>query len=496
MDTLFKLIKSLQKSEKRFVRLYAGRHVKGSNHSLLLLGAIERQKIYDEKALKKKFHGSTLGKHFAFNKQYLYKLILKALHQYHSHSSMEEVIKEQTHYIKILFDRRLLDACEKLIDKTLSLAKKYEAYPELIRLWEWKMEMTAVRLFRGHDEKDLLVIESGMKNVLKDLSGYMSIYLEQRKLYFHAETRGILMVRDHKEEYLKMSDELKKRHVTGFRANLFKEYFLELVNRNLTGDIKVTETNIRNILGLVDHYPHIIKDNPREYQTTLYNYGIHKLYARDYEKAQELADKLRHFTETTRLGPGPLQASLDFHAILQLGIYQGMLRYEEAEKYFSEFRKKQKKFEGLATNHSRLKVIYYVMSRLCFGTAHYKEAIRYLSHITSAKSSNERTDIDDYARIIQMLCFFVTGKTLALETLSRTVRRSTAKNNNLFRIEKLMFDFVNENNKHIHNKPLMKDQYDKLLEELKGIERKGTKEEKLALEYIDLIKWTEMQLSR
>ncbi len=496
MDTLFKLIKTLQKSEKRFFRLYAGRHVKGNNHNILLFDAIEKQKVYDEKALKKKFHGSTISKHFAFNKQYLYKQVLKALHQFHSPSSAEEIIKEQTHHIKILFDRRLLDACEKLIDKTLALAKKYETYPEQIRLLEWKMEMTAVRLFRGISEKDILEIEAEMKSTLTRLADYMYIYLEQRKLYFHAETRGILMVRDHKEKYLKLGEKIKSKKVEGFRANLFREYFFELVNLNLSGNPQGTETNIRNILALVEKYPHIIKDNPREYQTTVYNYGIHKLYARDYESAQQLADQLKKFTDFARLPPGPMQASLDFHAILQIGIYQGLYRYEEAEKYFEEFQKKQKKLEGLATNYSRQKVIYYVMSRLSFVTGHYKSSISHLSNLTSAKVSNERTDIDDYARIMQLLAFFVTEKTLSLETLSRTVRKSIAKNNNLFRIEKLVLDFVSRNNKHIHNKSLMYEQYSALLQELNKINTAGTKEEKLALEYIDLIKWAEMQIKK
>lgn len=496
MNTLFKLIKTLQKSEKRFFRLYAGRHVKGSNHSILLFDAIEKQKEYDEKALKKKFQGTTLSKHFAFNKQYLYKLVLKALHQYSAHTSVVEMIKEQTHYIKILYDRRLLDACDKLIDKTLALAKKHETYPELLRLWEWKMEIITVRLFRGYEEKDILAIESGIKKTLAEFSDYMYVYLEQRKLYFKSETRGTQAVRDEKEKYLKIATEIKSNREAGFRTNLFKLYFLELVNRNLAGDMKATEANIKAIISLVDKFPHIIRDNTREYQTTIVNSGIYKLYVKEYEKAQEAADQLRHFSDNTRLGPGAMQASLDFHAILQLSIYKGMLRFEEAEIYFSEFKRKQKKFEGIDPNYSRLKIIHYLMGSLSFDTGHYKSTISYLSNLTSVKSSNERADVDNYARIMQMLSFFVTGKTLSLETLARNVKKSFSKKNNLLRIEKLMLDFVSRNNKHIHNKSFMKEQYGVLLKQLKEIEKNGTKEEKAVFEYIDLIKWTGIQLNQ
>ena len=496
MDHLFKLAKSLQKSEKRFFRLFAARHVKGRNNSLLLFDAIAIQKEYDEKDLRKIFQGTSISKHFAFNKQYLYRLLLKALHHYYSHSSAEEIIKEQMHHIKILFDRRLLDACDKLIDKTIVLAKKYEANHELVRLWELKLEVVSARLFRGYQEKDMLHIETEMKSALANLSGYMQIYAEQRKLYFHAETRGIMLVREQKEKYLKMEKEIKHIQAEGFRSAIYKEHFSELVNRNLSGDRVVTEKNIQKILGLIRQYPHMIKEAPREYLTTAYNYGIHKLYARDNEKAQEMANELRSFTNATRLPPGLQYASLHFHAILQIGIYRNMLQYAEAERYFADFRKKEKKFEGMEQNISRMKVIYYAMSGLCFVTGNYKPAIGYLSKITSARLSNERTDLDDYARIMQLLSFFAIGNTLSLERLAGAVRKTFAKKKNLLRIEKLVLDFVMKNNRRIHEKTFMKEKYEELLKELRNISESGTNEEKIALEYIDLLPWVEAQLRK
>lgn len=494
MDTLFRLIKALQKSEKRFFRLYAGRHVKGNNHSIELFDAIATQKQYDEKALKEKFRNSGIGRHFAFNKQYLYKLVLRALHHYDSHSSGEELIKEQIHYIRILFDRRLLEPCEKLIDKTVLLARKYETWHELVRLYEWKLEVISARLFRGYKEKEMLQLESEIKSALKNLSEYMNVYTAQRKLYFHAETRGILLAREEKEKYLVQAEEINKLEPHGFRTSIYKEHFIELVSRNLLGERGVPETNIKKILSLIQQYPHMMREAPREYLTAVYNYGIHKIYSRDHAGVQQMADKLRDFSSSTRLSPGLMYASLHFHAILQLGVYRNTLRYAEAEKYFEDFLKKEKKFEGMEPNISRQKVIYYVMSNLCFATENYKPCVRYLSKITTVRHSNERTDIDDYSRIMQMLAYFASGNTLSLEALAASVRKSFAKRKNLFRIEKLVFDFVTKNNKHLHDRSLMKEQYAALLSELRNIETNGSNEEKLALEYIDMVRWAELQI--
>ena len=52
-DQLFRLIKSMTKSEKKYFHQFAQRHVKGqSNNYLRLFLAIEQQEVYDEARLK------------------------------------------------------------------------------------------------------------------------------------------------------------------------------------------------------------------------------------------------------------------------------------------------------------------------------------------------------------------------------------------------------------------------------------------------------------
>ena len=79
--SLFNIIKSFSKSEKRYFKLYATRHQAGKeNNCIQLFDAIEKQDVYDEPELKKQFANTRIGKNFRLNKYYLNKILLKSLH--------------------------------------------------------------------------------------------------------------------------------------------------------------------------------------------------------------------------------------------------------------------------------------------------------------------------------------------------------------------------------------------------------------------------------
>ena len=69
---LFKLIKSLTKSEKRFFKLSSSLQ-SGEKNYLKIFDFIERQSSYDEEELKKTYEGETFIKHLPSEKNHLYK---------------------------------------------------------------------------------------------------------------------------------------------------------------------------------------------------------------------------------------------------------------------------------------------------------------------------------------------------------------------------------------------------------------------------------------
>ncbi|MBL0310944.1 MAG: hypothetical protein IPP77_15130 [Bacteroidetes bacterium] len=144
-DALFLLIKAMSKSEKRYFKV---ENVKSESNSskdyLRLFDAIDAQKEYDEKALKKKFKGERYFNQIGAVKHYLYRQIQKSLTNYYHESSPNIRLNESLSEIEILFNKNLINNCANSIKKAKALAYKHEKWPELLRLVSWETKVTVL----------------------------------------------------------------------------------------------------------------------------------------------------------------------------------------------------------------------------------------------------------------------------------------------------------------------------------------------------------------
>ena len=84
-DILFRFIKSLNPTEKRYFKLYASRHTIGKkNEYLKMFEAIDKMVEYDEGSLKKTFRHLKAKNSFSIAKNRLNETILRNLDAYHS----------------------------------------------------------------------------------------------------------------------------------------------------------------------------------------------------------------------------------------------------------------------------------------------------------------------------------------------------------------------------------------------------------------------------
>src|SRR5688500_17153020 len=88
-DDLLQLIKSLDQTEKRYFKIFATMHVKGSddNKYVKLFDAIDKQNEYNEEQIREQFKDEKFLIQLHVAKNYLYNIILKSLRLYHSEKS-------------------------------------------------------------------------------------------------------------------------------------------------------------------------------------------------------------------------------------------------------------------------------------------------------------------------------------------------------------------------------------------------------------------------
>ncbi len=133
-DDVFKLIKSLSKSEKGYFKKYAyknsGREKKSSdNHYIKLFDIIDKQENYDEGKTLKKLGKSPLVKSFSSSKNYLLSLVLGSLLDYNANKDNALQIAQNLAKARILYSRGLQSQSTAHLKKAeqVAIANEYTA---------------------------------------------------------------------------------------------------------------------------------------------------------------------------------------------------------------------------------------------------------------------------------------------------------------------------------------------------------------------------------
>ena len=137
-SSLFILIKSLSKSEKRYFKRFCTIYSKEKqNNYLLLFNAIVEQKEYDEQQIKSQFRNEKFVKQLNVLKVYLYRLIIKSLRQFYTSSDKDMILKDLVTHSLILLKKGLYDESYRMINsakETARFEKNHFALAEILSL--------------------------------------------------------------------------------------------------------------------------------------------------------------------------------------------------------------------------------------------------------------------------------------------------------------------------------------------------------------------------
>ena len=124
-DTLFVLVKSLSKSEKRQFKLYVGRlGVNTDAKFLALFNLLDKMKEYDETVILKS--GIVKKSQLSNLKAHLYKQILVSLRLNPVNQNIRIQIREQLDFATILYQKGLYKQSLKILDKAKQVAISHE----------------------------------------------------------------------------------------------------------------------------------------------------------------------------------------------------------------------------------------------------------------------------------------------------------------------------------------------------------------------------------
>ncbi|MDX1829366.1 MAG: hypothetical protein R3342_07455 [Lutibacter sp.] len=490
-DTLFLLVKSLSKSEKRQFKVYAGRL--GGNakaNFMLLFNLLDKLDEYNEPLILKK---TTIKKQQISNaKAHLYKQILISLRLNPVHQNIRAHIREQFDFAAILYSKGLYKQSLKILEKAKEIAILNSENNLAFEIVEFEKVIESQYITRSLSNRaeelskqaKKLNIKNARSSKLSNLS--LQLYSLLLKQGYVKNNDDVLFVTNYFKKRLP-SYEISE---LSFKEKLFlyKAYlWYHLILQDFVNSYKYSQKWV----DLFDEEPNMKLQNPVFYLKGI-NYLLESLYlAKHKTKFIEVFNKLEYEIDNELIAMNENTKSLVFlyynHNKLNQYFLEG--KFTKGLPFVSFLINEIPKYHAIIDAH-HIMVFYYKIASMYFGAGDYKLCIYYLNKIISNKELKMREDLLCFSRILNLVAHYDAGIDFNIEALIVSTYKFLLKMNNLQQVQRKMISFLKKLSK-IYPQDLKK-AFIELNEELKTLENHPY--EKRAFLYLDIISWLESKI--
>jgi tetratricopeptide (TPR) repeat protein len=409
---LFLLIKSLSKNEKRYLRIYAGRSGRAANY-LQLFDAIDEQNEYDEVELRRKLKGKKFLSQLHVTKIYLTELILKALKNYHSDTSIHTRLLDLLKDVELLFNKELYDLCHYKLEKAEELADNYGQLSLLTEVLFWKRKLALAVSANRNDLHNVINKEKETIEQMKVLNTY----------WHHTTNIGSLINDDH---FLVRLTKTKTNKYT-LQSRVLHYHLLYGVHF-IKGNLKNAEKHISELIEVLETYPERIKEDPYPYVTAIGNkIGLY-LSSKRWDDIPGLISRIRETpfkyglkTESrssVRLWLRMFNVELEMYRDSRQ-LDKGIALIDEIQNFIKKRRK--------AVPADYILLFYYQFANIFFLKKQYATSLRWLNEIINSNFGTTREDIQSYARILNLMVHFELNNIIVLRYALDSCRRFVKK---------------------------------------------------------------------
>lgn len=490
-DTLFQLVHSLEKAEKRNFKLYVKRSSSNEELKIIeLFDAIDKLEEYDETVLLKKL-SSIKKPQLSNTKVHLYKQVLASLRLLKSTDSIDMQLNEQLDYARILYNKGLYQQSLKILEKQKETAREHYKYNFLTQVISWEKKIETLHITRSMQDKgSMLAAEAVEVNKRVDMVARMSNLALQ--LYsFYIKNGHARNEKDEERVKTFFQNNLPEDSAlqTGFyeRLYLYQSYCWFAFIRQ---DFLMYYRYARKWNAIFNEQPLMIK-----VETGYYIKGLHNLLnahfdLRNFKGFEITLNEFKEFAATAMANHHDNHRIQTFIYISSAAINQHFMlgTFKEGLLEVPALEIKLKEYELYLDNH-RILVFNYKIANLYFCNGNFDIAIDYLQKIIN-DNIDLRIDLQCYSRLLHLMAHYELGNFEIIDSLVKSVYRFMAKMENLTVVEEAMFKFLRNSFHQPRNK--IKQELEKFLYSIKKLEKNRFQTRTFA--YLDIISWVESKV--
>ncbi len=447
-DGLFKLIKSLTKSEKRFFKVFSSRHViGGQNNYVELFDAIDKQKVYNEEALLRKFRNKKFANRLAVAKNYLNELILKSMRSYHSQSSIDAQIMELLGSISFLYYKGLYPQAKKVIVRAKKLALEYDKLSIIPEIIKWQKKIMDIESFAGLGDKNVSALYATEQELIQKIDNLNEYWLLEAQLYVQHNRKG--MARDAKDmqalEKLMdsplLNDESQQfsYEAQGMQYRIFATYYF------ITRDFERCYSYITKLVQHFESRPELIRLDPFNYVNSINNLlNMTSVLGKEEENKRYLG-KLQEMVQDNSLRKSK---SLELK-LFEVYYYHQMNSCIRNSEYDHGMTLLTSVEDGLLNLDHQVDKMGKIMMcfnafHISFGAGKFAEAEKWIDKVLDNPDHNVREDVYCFSRILLLIVLYESGNEQRLRREMKSTYGYLYKRDKSYHFETMVLGYIRE----------------------------------------------------
>lgn len=424
-DQLFRLIKSLSKSEKRNFTIYAKRIQSSESLKFIqLFEFLDKQKMVNDKIILAGLKGIEKSQ-LSNLKRHLYKQIMTSLRMIHIQRNSSIQLREYYDYSKILYGKGLYLQSLKIVKKAQDLARKNGYDIMLLTLIEFRKliesrHITRTGAFANNALTDLADAKSDQVAIMVKLSNLRLMIHGEYIKYGHIRDREgadriIQYFKDNLPEFVE--DDLGFMSKSYLYQSYVWLYYILLDFKNCYKSALQWINACKEFPTGIDRDPDLFMRGYHYILTSAYNNG-------DVENFNKYLDEIESFRKLNYN-----KFNMNSKIISFMYVHHGRLNkyflsgdFQEGVNVLPKTVKRINRYRFKLDDH-RILVFYFKIAWMYFGNQQADMTIQYLNKITNQHIANLRNDIQGYSRLLFLMAHYDLENYDILEYVYKRVKK-------------------------------------------------------------------------
>lgn len=490
-ESLFRLVKSLSKSEKRQFKLYVNRLESNTDKKFIaLFDLLDKMSTYDEQ----KIANSKIVKREQLSnvKSHLYRQILVSLRLSISSTNKRLQLREQLDYVYILYNKGLYEQSLQMLQRVKAQAIKLDERATEFQAIEFEKAVQTQYLSKtSFDYVSEIATQSTQIASLNEVTAKLSslALLLYAKNVHYGYVKNDKEFRDITRFFESHIEEIDLENA-GFSES-FWYYKSHLLYSILVQDLLSAYKFANKWVELFYMSPDMIQLHP-VFFIRGHQHLFEILYLLKYMSKFKMA--LERFESTLAQPSFPKNHNISPYIFM--GRYNNKINFHFLEGSFDEAIPLIPDVLNGVVQHAdqldqhHIMVLYYKIACIYFGAGNLQKCIAYLQLIISDKSLRVHQDLMCFSRVLNVVAHYDAGLDYELETQVKQTYKFLLKMDELQAVQKEMIRFMRSLTDIYPNE--LKQAFRQLHASLKRFENDPY--EKRSFLYLDILSWLESKI--